>query len=533
VGGPKDTNPPKLDSLKSARPKIKNFKPKSLEFYFDEFVEVKDVLKQVLFSPPLTYIPKITAKGKRLTVKFDPKEIFKDSTTYTIHFGESIVDYHESNPLKGFKYIFSTGSVIDSMQIEGVIKDALENKLAENLIVMLYSNLSDSVVLQEKPVYSTRVNANGEFIFENIRNGKYKIVALKDQNLNQWYDLPQEEVAFTDSLAYAKYLDSSKIHLVLSKPIGKLRVSTINSKSYGKINITFDQPAQNIQAITEPLGIKLYPKLDKDSLLLYYSGLDSFKLYLPGFDTIDVKPRKPRDFYKKNPFRLLMTSASPLFRAVDTLWIEMSQPIDVVDTSKIYLEDDIGRITDYNYSLDESHRRLSIFYKWSEGIDYVITWDSVALKSIYGIVNDSMANNFKVLTKDRLGTLIAEISDLDSTQQYEIVILLGDREVGRRSVTKQTATTIRLDGLVEDRYDFRIIQDNDGDKKYSAGDYWQHIQPEKIKNIKGEKIKASRENILLLSWTKGLKTPSEPIQENNRLQSNPRSNIGPVNKKKQ
>lgn len=94
-GGKKDEKPPVMDSLRSVAGRQVKFKPRELVFYFDEFIEVKDATKQVLVSPPLTYIPKIKAKGKRLSFIFDEKEVLKDDATYTINFGDAIVDYQD------------------------------------------------------------------------------------------------------------------------------------------------------------------------------------------------------------------------------------------------------------------------------------------------------------------------------------------------------------------------------------------------------------------------------------------------------
>ena len=121
TGGPKDTSPPVLDTLKSAPLQPLNYFPRRLEFFFDEFVQVKDPTKQVLVSPPLTYIPKVKERGKKVTFEFDPKEVLREDATYTINFGEAIVDFREGNKLSNFTYVFSTGDYIDSLSLKGRI----------------------------------------------------------------------------------------------------------------------------------------------------------------------------------------------------------------------------------------------------------------------------------------------------------------------------------------------------------------------------------------------------------------------------
>ncbi|CAG0904664.1 unnamed protein product, partial [Darwinula stevensoni] len=160
-GGKKDEKPPVMDSLRSVAGRQVKFKPRELVFYFDEFIEVKDATKQVLVSPPLTYIPKIKAKGKRLSFIFDEKEVLKDDATYTINFGDAIVDYHEGNKLSNFTYVFSTGLFLDSLNVAGKIINAQSHKGEGEMIVFLYDKTADTIVKKEKPFYFAKPDKDG------------------------------------------------------------------------------------------------------------------------------------------------------------------------------------------------------------------------------------------------------------------------------------------------------------------------------------------------------------------------------------
>ena len=104
-GGPRDVTPPKMDSIRSAQNRQTNFKPRQVDFYFDEFIEVRDPIKEVLVSPPLTYIPQVKHRGKKVSFAFDEKEVLRENATYTINFGESVVDFHEGNKLPNFNFV--------------------------------------------------------------------------------------------------------------------------------------------------------------------------------------------------------------------------------------------------------------------------------------------------------------------------------------------------------------------------------------------------------------------------------------------
>ena len=76
-----------------------------------------------------------------LTIKI--KDTLKPNTTYSFNFGQSIADNNEGNVLNHFKYVFSTGAVIDSLKLSGSIKDAFDKK-TDNFVSResLFSSIS-------------------------------------------------------------------------------------------------------------------------------------------------------------------------------------------------------------------------------------------------------------------------------------------------------------------------------------------------------------------------------------------------------
>lgn len=204
TGGPKDETPPKPLSFIPENYST-NFDSKTIEIIFDEYIELKELQKNLIISPPLEKNPLVIVKGKIVIIEIE--EELADSTTYNMYFGNSIRDFNESNPIENFQYVFSTGSYIDSMSIAGNILDAYNLVPAEDVLVMLYSNLNDSVTMQSIPEYISRTNDKGYFKINNIRNDTFKIFCLIDNNSNYLYDQNDENIAFIDSLiAFKKKL---------------------------------------------------------------------------------------------------------------------------------------------------------------------------------------------------------------------------------------------------------------------------------------------------------------------------------------
>jgi len=64
-------------------------------------------------------MPDFKIKGKSIQVKFNEELI--PNTTYSVYFGDAIIDITEKNPLSNYIYIFSTGKFVDSLSVFGKV----------------------------------------------------------------------------------------------------------------------------------------------------------------------------------------------------------------------------------------------------------------------------------------------------------------------------------------------------------------------------------------------------------------------------
>lgn len=199
TGGPQDTEPPLLLLAEPENGAV-NFEMDEIRLTFNEFVQLKGLQQQFLSSPPFIKNPETKVRGKTLFIDLD--EDLRPNTTYSLYFGDAIVDFTEGNPLSNFRYVFSTGPVLDSMEMEGKIFNAYTLKPEKDVFVMLYDDYRDSIPYLERPYYISRTNEEGLFKFTNLRDIPYKIFALRDVNANLIYDQPNEEIGFIDSLVY-------------------------------------------------------------------------------------------------------------------------------------------------------------------------------------------------------------------------------------------------------------------------------------------------------------------------------------------
>ena len=521
TGGPKDSKPPVMDSLLSTQNKQRNFKPKVLTFHFDEFVEIKDPIKQVLISPPLTYIPAVKHKGKKVTFAFDEKEILRDNATYTINFGESIVDFHEGNKLNNFSFVFATGNELDSLNLKGKIINAQTGEPETEMVVFLYDNTQDSTVRKEKPFYFAKPDKTGLYEFRNIKSDTFRLFAIKDENLNYLYDLETEKIAYSDSLIILNDSFNSEIVLYASLPVPAIKILNFNTKTYGKINILCNSmPPDDITYTVSNSDISIIKEVVNDSINLYYqTEVDSFFVYLLN-DTIKVKPKGREDLIKKSKFRRLSANNSPQMLPKDSLVIGFNMPIGSLDINKILLYDTIGQLENINYTYSKDLKKVVVKYPWVAGEKYTMEIDSGLIKSIYGQANDSIGLVFSILTDEKTAAMKTIINDLDSMYTYVINILREKTQVYQQIISGTSKSELLFKGLVPDRYNIEIIRDENKNLTWDAGNYWEKKQPEQYKLIKGDKLRENRETELIISWKTGTISGNEPIQGQPGLQNN-------------
>lgn len=197
TGGPRDRTPPVVVSSMPANG-TKNFKGRQIEIEFDEYIVLDNISEKFMVSPPVKKKPRVFTRGKSIRIQFD--EQLRDSVTYTLYFMDAIKDLNEGNILDNYRFVFSTGSVIDSLSITGNVYTAFTLEVPEKTTVLLYRKTADSAVMKELPDYLSRVDQTGYYRIDNISPGKYRLFGLKDDDNSKNYNRVEEPFAFLDTL---------------------------------------------------------------------------------------------------------------------------------------------------------------------------------------------------------------------------------------------------------------------------------------------------------------------------------------------
>ncbi len=522
TGGSKDTTPPRVVEAKSTKNFQTNFKKQRIELAFDEWIRLDDVFSQVVVSPPLNEQPEVTLDGKKVVFEFGKKEELRENATYTINFGTSVKDLAEGNVANKLRFVFSTGAIIDSLTVRGRVVDAITGAPTEGAILMLYDNFSDTVVRKLKPFYFSRTDKNGEAIIDNVREGKFKVFALMDKDLNYLYNQDIEKIGFLDSLFTitsdftASRMQSDTATVVKKDSITKTekRVQATASKSSDIINIRlFDPPKKWLLTTkeTDKYGVlkiianqnpieakvtfdnvnqKIETEVSKDTILVYYdlpSGDAAWNLYVKKdtfpTDTIRIRTRGRVDFFKKNKTLTPLSMQSSYGKnPLKPFVLTFANPIELIDSQKIILLDSAKKITPLSIRRDSLSKRKLIFdAPFVEGIPYNLTILPQALTDIFGLKNDTLTTKIQVQKKAELGTIILAVKGLDSTKHYVIqVISTSDVEVASFNVDNKKTFDKRVEMVSPEEYKLKVIEDTNINRRWDAGNYDTHRQPERI-----------------------------------------------------
>lgn len=497
VGGPKDTEPPRLDSIRSTPNFQTNFAKQRIELVFNEWLVLEEAAKQVVVSPPLRYNAELVKlKGKSILVDFDPREELRPNVTYTINFGSSIKDLTERNPVKNLRFVFSTGPVLDSLGISGKVVDAITAKPLENIVVLFYDNLADSVVRRERPLYFDRTDEAGNFAIDNMRGGQFKAFALEDANLNYLFDGANEKIAFPDQPVTVGAAPDSSLVLKLFAETPPLRLASPAQPHYGLIKLPFNQPPVAVVAQSNLPDLLLRAIPQRDTLQVWYHRTApiaaAWNLVLRQDsiwqDTITVKPQTVGDYLAKNPLqRLLPTAAgrNALPQNPDRpLNLVFNQPLQVVDASRIRLLEDSLKVVPLGpVRIDSAQAQTLIIQpNWKEEKQYRLQLLPGALTDLFGRpLPDTVQLNIQALPRKNFGNLDFRISKLDSTAHYVVELYGSSGNLAYRFAFSGKRSHQQVLRTVEpSAYKLRFFQDRNRNGRWDSGNYDRKQQPEPI-----------------------------------------------------
>ncbi len=439
-GGPYDEMPPKFVSSTPVPNQI-NYTGKKIEILFDELIQIEKPSENVIITPPQMELPIIRSAGKKAVIEL--KDSLKPNTTYTIDFTNSIADNNEKNVFENFSFAFSTGDVIDTLEVSGVLLNAENLEPMPGITIGLHSNLEDSAFVKLPFDRTSRTNDKGQFTIRNIAPGTYHIFALNDVNRDYKFDQPGEEIAFLDSLivpsfelttrqdttwkdsltidtirtvGYTRFFpDNIELRLFKEKferqymvkperPDEKYFTLRFNTKLDTvpvpvPINFTpedsawyFVQQTEGGAAVNYWLADSTVWKQDTLQVQVSYPKSDSLNILRPQTDTVQlVLRRRPAEKKKKKKkdepdpivFLGMQVDAPGSMDLFDTVSVTFNEPVLDINKDMFFLDqkvDTVWHTVDFDFFPDSTNS-LNYFIRrpWKYGEEYRIEVDSAAI----------------------------------------------------------------------------------------------------------------------------------------------------------
>lgn len=483
TGGEKDVLPPVV-----LRTSPKNFSThfdsKEIIIDFDEFVKLKDINKRLIVSPPLKYSPEITPYSAAKQIKIRFRDTLLLNTTYSLNFGESIEDNNEGNKLKAYRYVFSTGSYIDSLKVEGLVKDALDKETEPYISVMLYEmsqQYGDSVIYKQNPRYITNtLDSLTSFSIENIKEGNYLLVALKDQNSNNKYDPKQDKVGFHSELISVPTSEKYTVELFKEQPEYKALRAFEATKN--RIVIGYEGNPENTQ-ITLKSGATTLETLrtkmpERDSLNLWFKPLLTDSLVVRISDKNGDKSFVIKQKEEKSDSLSVQLKSSKRLDFRNPIIYNTSTPLIKFDASRIKLVDKDSLEVPFTTRYELLKQNLEIAFEKEENQKYKLLFLPEALTDFYGISNDTIKSDFSTTNHADYGNLRVV---LQNAKDVPIIIQLTDDK--GKVLAEQfivASDTVDFQFLNPSLYNLRIIYDSNNNNVWDSGNYLKKIQPEKV-----------------------------------------------------
>lgn len=482
-GGPKDFDPPKIIKTEPENYSI-NFNGKEIRIYFNEYIKIKDVQKQLIISPPLNNQPEITPMGnasKYIRIKI--YDTLQPNTTYAFNFGNSISDNNEGNPFPYYKYVFSTGDYIDSLSVKGVILDAEKSAPDSFVSVMLYevdSTYTDSVIYKKPPKYITNtLDSATTFSIDNVKAGTYRLVAIKDANSDNRFQQKTDKIGFhehfinvpTDSLYTLKlFKEAINFNAVRPQLVSGEKIAFGYEGDYKDMKITLksDVPEGFTSRITkdvktDTLYYWYHPKLEMDSLVFNVSQQNFNKDFV-----VRLKNNK------RDTLAISVSPSSTIGYQQD-LKISGTTPLNTFDTSKITIINKDSTQIAFTSLFDTISNTLSLKFEKKEDNFYNVNILPKTFVDIFGNANDTL--NYR-LTTPKLNTFgNVRVRLINAT--YPVIVQMTN-EIGEVKYEQYSTKPEVLDYLnvAPGKYKIRIIYDTNGNGKYDPGNYLKGIQPE-------------------------------------------------------
>lgn len=248
-GGPRDETPPSVVETRPVRDTVNvPTDTRTVTLRFSEYVERSSLPQALSVTPRFDGRIRFGWSGRAVDLELPAS--LRDSTTYLFTLDTNLSDARGVSLDEPVTVAFSTGPRINRGQIQGRVVDPRQAEPQSNVDVYAYA-LPDSATgpptpLPERPTYRTQTGEDGTFAFDYLREQRYYVVALKDNNRNRQ---PDRAEPFAVPPRLALQADSSQPEVPVPWYLTKIdtlapRFQRVQPLSRQRLRLSFDEPVR-------------------------------------------------------------------------------------------------------------------------------------------------------------------------------------------------------------------------------------------------------------------------------------------------
>ncbi len=487
TGGKRDEMPPKLiNSIPKNGQKL--YKENTMVLEFDELVDASSLRQELLITPETEGGFEIKTKSNRVQIKFSNQ--FKDSTTYTLNFRKGIKDLNERNETRNLMLVFSTGNIIDSLKIAGNIKSLKNNLPILDALVGLYSTKDSINIKKNKPDYFIKTDSSGNFSFENIKSGSYRVYSFVDKNNNLRYDPKSESIGFLkDTIQLNKHLQNIIIAIYEANNEKPKNIKTIQrvedfsilfDKSIKDYQIGFENPNDSLPYLMSKKELKFFNTINtNDTIPVRIMVADSNGNQLMFGQKIKFRENniKKKGKQENFDFDISVRNGQDIEKNI-LLDFEFKFPITQLNPQKIIIkEDTVNQIDIQEQDLlwNKSKTKLSFRKQINAKKELTIKLQTGAFINFKGDSSKNYTQRNPILKPENYGLIEGSLSKANNNK---IIQLINEKyEVVLEQITKEK---FLFKNVKPGMYLIRVIDDINENGFWDCGNVEKEIEAEKI-----------------------------------------------------
>jgi len=414
------------------------FSEKTILIEFSEYVDRAKALQSIMITPAVKYEASWSGKELELAII----EPLQQNITYALSIGIDYADFAGNKPSQSHTIIFSTGNSLDS----GMIQGNVFGQSAGAYVFLL--SAKDTISFdpsKQSTTYKTQIGASGQFSFNALSMGTYRIYALQDMFKDGLYDIGTDGFAMA-SRDVSIPSESQSITMKLSAPEDTLSpmLSMAMQTDKGMIEVRCTEPI-----LPESINAKGFDLRDEaGNAIMILSAYGHYQ------KSQIIVIEHPIDQLPKNPMiELILTHSidiEQLTKSIKMQYGTIDIPLNVSAKSN-------------------NHIMIQPKAKLTSNAWYAITIDLNGMNDKRGISFQDTIISFHLKTMDDklYGAIKGELLDASGSGPYIIIIKNEKGQEFRHRIEKQGIYSMA--DIPVGTYSIDAFEDKNNDGKYDLG----------------------------------------------------------------